>query len=137
MLVQLRLYLPRDAASVPLARRVLDTALATVGVTEQCRADIGLALSEACANVVAHAAETDRYEVRISAEGVECAIEVDNVGGVVDPRLLEQPPAAPNAERGRGLHIIRTVMDVAEVAAGPAGGLVVRMIKKLVFAPRP
>jgi serine/threonine-protein kinase RsbW len=136
MLVQLRLYLPNDAASVPLARRVLDTALATVGVTEQCRADIGLALSEACANVVAHAAEADRYEVRVSAEGRECSIEVDNVGEAVDTdRLARQPLAPPSAERGRGLHIIRAVMDVAEIASGPAGGVVVRMIKRLVFKP--
>jgi serine/threonine-protein kinase RsbW len=135
MLVQLLLYLPKDAASVPLARRVLDTALAAVDVTEQCRADIGLALSEACANVVTHAKEVDRYEVKVSAEDRQCVIEVFNTGGTVDYRRLTQPLADPRAERGRGLHIIRSVMDVAEVVAGPAGGMVVRMIKKLVFKP--
>jgi serine/threonine-protein kinase RsbW len=135
MLVQLLLYLPKDAASVPLARGVLDSALTAVGVTEQCRGDIGLALSEACGNVVTHANEADRYEVKVSAEERQCVIEVINVGGSVDYRRLVQPLADPKSERGRGLHIIRSVMDVAEVAAGPAGGLAVRMIKRLVFAP--
>ena len=46
---------PRDATSVPLTRRVLDAALASLGVTEDCRADVRLALSEACTNVVRHA----------------------------------------------------------------------------------
>ena len=137
MLVQLLLQLPKDAASVPLARRVLDTALEAVEVTEQCRADIGLALTEACGNVVDHAVETDRYEVKISAESRECVIEVTNRGAEVDRRKLVQPLAAPDAERGRGLYIIRAVMDVAEIVAGPAGGVMIRMIKKLVFTPKP
>ncbi|HEU5109746.1 MAG TPA: ATP-binding protein [Micromonosporaceae bacterium] len=133
MLVQLLLQLPRDAASVPLARRVLDTALASVDVTEQCRSDIGLALSEACGNVVDHAVEADRFEVKVSTEERRCVIEVVNAGDPVDRRRLLQPMVGPEAERGRGLHIIRAVMDVAEVVAGPAGGLAIRMIKKLVF----
>jgi serine/threonine-protein kinase RsbW len=137
VLVQLVLHLPRDAESVPLARRVLDSALATAGVTEECRSDINLALTEACANVVAHAAAVDRYEVKVTAEGQRCVIDVIDAGNELDPRRLSQPMPGPQSERGRGLHIIRAVMDVAEIVAGPAGGLVVRMIKKLVFAPRP
>ena len=120
---------------MPLARRVLDTALASVDVTEQCRSDICLALSEACGNVVDHAAEADRYDVKVSAEERQCVIEVINVGDPIDERRLLQPMAGPEAERGRGLHIIRAVMDVAEVAAGPAGGMMIRMIKQLVFTP--
>ncbi|HEV2256167.1 MAG TPA: ATP-binding protein, partial [Streptosporangiaceae bacterium] len=43
------------AASVPVTRRVLDRCLETLGVTPDTRADIALALGEACANVVQHA----------------------------------------------------------------------------------
>jgi Histidine kinase-like ATPase domain len=49
------LFLPRDAASVPISRQVLDSCLETLGVAAGTRTDIALALSEACANVVLHA----------------------------------------------------------------------------------
>jgi len=42
------LFLPRDAASVPITRQVLDGCLQTLGVTADTRTDIALALSEAC-----------------------------------------------------------------------------------------
>jgi len=49
------LFMPRDAASVPVSRQVLDSCLETLGVTSDTRTDIALALGEACANVVQHA----------------------------------------------------------------------------------
>ena len=55
MEVKVVLYLPRDAASVPVSRQVLDGCLQTLGVTPDTRADIASALSEACANVIKHA----------------------------------------------------------------------------------
>jgi len=55
------LYLPRDAASVPVSRQVLDGCLETLGVTPDTRTDIALALFEACANVIQHAAPADEY----------------------------------------------------------------------------
>jgi serine/threonine-protein kinase RsbW len=135
MVIRLVLYLPRDVGTVPMARRVLDGALSTAGVAPDCRADICLALTEACANVVSHADAADRYEVAITAEGQQCTIEVTDTGPGADAAQLNRPMPDGSTERGRGLHIIRAVMDVAEVAAGPAGGLVIRMIKRLVFTP--
>ena len=42
MEVKMVLYLPRDSASVPVSRRVLDGCLQTLGVTPDTRADIAL-----------------------------------------------------------------------------------------------
>jgi len=137
LVIRLVLHLPRDRETVPLARRVLDGALSTAGVAPDCRADINLALTEACANVVAHATDADEYEVSITAAGHECTIEVTDAGPGAEADQLSRPIPDARAESGRGLHIIRAVMDVAEVVAGPAGGLVIRMIKKLVFTPGP
>src|ERR1700722_5005321 len=55
MEIKMVLFLPRDVLSVPISRQVLDNCLETLGVTPDTRADIALALSEACANVVQHA----------------------------------------------------------------------------------
>lgn len=75
------LYLPRDAVSVPVSRQVLDGCLETLGVTPDTRADIALALSEACANVIQHAGPGEEYEVQVSAGNRQCVIEVVNTSG--------------------------------------------------------
>src|ERR1700748_1230888 len=80
MEIKMALYLPRDAASVPVTRRVLDRCLETLGVTPDTRADIALALSEACANVVQHAGPGEEYQVQVSTGNKQCVIEVADAG---------------------------------------------------------
>ncbi|MUT94407.1 ATP-binding protein, partial [Streptomyces sp. Z38] len=48
------LHLRRDAASVPLARRLLLGTMETAGVDPEISYDLSVALSEACANAVEH-----------------------------------------------------------------------------------
>src|SRR5579875_3392871 len=124
------LYLPRDAASVPVSRQVLDGCLATLGVTPDTRTDIALALSEACANVIQHADPADEYEVLATASNGRCVIEVVNTAhrdGAGEPgddepggsdgsdgpggQVFTPPrtPVSPTAEHGRGLQIIDAV----------------------------
>ena len=104
------LFLPRDAASVPITRQVLDGCLETLGVTADTRTDIALALSEACANVVLHAGAADEYEVMARADDDRCVIEVVNIG---NGATMASPsdPVPLTAERGRGLKIIGAVTD--------------------------
>ncbi|MFF2657656.1 ATP-binding protein [Kitasatospora sp. NPDC058032] len=90
------LHLKRDPASVPLARRILLGAMATAGVDPQIAHDLGVALSEACANAVEHGAggrPDDGYQVTASISGDLLRIEVTDSG----PGL--PGPAAPAARR--------------------------------------
>ena len=105
------LFLPRDAASVPITRQVLDGCLATLGVTADTRTDIALALSEACANVVLHAGAADEYEVMARADDDRCVIEVVNIGNGAATIAPPSDPVPLTAERGRGLKIIDAVTD--------------------------
>ena len=126
MEVKVVLYLPRDAASVPVSRQVLDGCLQTLGVTPDTRADIALALSEACANVIKHAGPCDEYEVQVNARNGQCEIEVVNTGSQEDrrapdrseggegwagPVVLTEDAVPAVAEHGRGLKIIDAVVD--------------------------
>src|ERR1700729_905891 len=100
------LHLPRDAVSVPVGRQVLNSCLETLGVAPDTRADIALALSEACANVVQHAGPGEEYEVQVSARDRRCTIEVVNAGnGEPAPGgfAVTDEPVAITAEHGRGL----------------------------------
>ncbi|HZN73714.1 MAG TPA: ATP-binding protein [Micromonosporaceae bacterium] len=58
----LAVCLPRDTAGIRLVRRVTETALT---VAEQCREQIAVVLTEACTNVVAHARNSDQYDVAV------------------------------------------------------------------------
>src|ERR1700722_19324092 len=97
MEIKLVLYLPRDAVSVPVSRQVLDSCLETLGVTPDTRADIALALSEACANVVQHAGPGEEYEVQVIAKDRRCAIEVVNAGSQ-NAELAPDSGAAGNGD---------------------------------------
>jgi serine/threonine-protein kinase RsbW len=140
--INLVLYLPRDAASVPVTRQVLDGCLETLGVTPDTRADIALALSEACANVIQHAGPGDEYEVQASARNGHCAIEVVNTGSgdgeAVDggPGIaVNGDPVPATAEHGRGLKIIDAVVDNLQLTGNRSQGTVVRFEKTLRWLP--
>ncbi|TDD71520.1 ATP-binding protein [Actinomadura rubrisoli] len=116
MKVVLEMTLPRNAESAPLVRHTLDASLRGLGVTSEVRADIALALGEACANVIQHAAAGMEYEVRARMDGLRCVVEVIDGGGGDVPAQWDGAPAAPLAEHGRGLHLMRAFTEEVHVA---------------------
>ena len=128
------LSLPRDVASVPVSRQVLDGCLEILGVTPGTRTDIALALGEACANVIQHAGPGDDYEVRASSRGGRCVIEVVNDGdAAVLPPPGDMPP--PTAEHGRGLKIIDAVAENLSLTGDGREGTTVHFEKPLDWLP--
>jgi len=140
MEITMVLHLPRDVASVPVSRQVLDGCLETLGVAPDTRADIALALSEACSNVVQHAGPGDEYQVEVRAGDGRCAIEVVNAGnpdgGNRDGRVaVSRDPVPETAEHGRGLKIIDAVVDNLELTGDGRNGVTVHFEKKLEWLP--
>jgi serine/threonine-protein kinase RsbW len=136
--IKMVLYLPRDTASVPVSRQVLDGCLETLGVTPDTRADIALALTEACANVVLHAGPGDEYEVEARTRNGQCVIEVVNTAGVdgrSDPLVLSDEPVPITAEHGRGLKIIDAVVDNLQLTGNEREGTSVHFEKRLDWLP--
>jgi serine/threonine-protein kinase RsbW len=159
MVITMVLNLPHDAASVPVSRQVLDGCLRTLGVTPDTRADIALALSEACANVIQHAGPGREYQVQVSAANGHCAIEVVNTGsGDSQPApdgsltgtvqggpgtgqeqaggiALTGGPVPATAEHGRGLKIINAVVDNLQLTGNEHQGTTVHFEKTLQWLP--
>jgi serine/threonine-protein kinase RsbW len=142
MEIKMVLFLPRDAASVPVSRQVLDGCLETLGVTEDTRTDIALALGEACANVVQHAGPGMDFEVLATARDGKCVIEVVNSGDRGEPvspgaalRPLAAEPVPATAEHGRGLKIIDAVVDKLELTGDGHDGTMVHFEKNLSWLP--
>lgn len=127
------LRLPRDAASVPLIRQLLDGTLRSLGVEPQVRDDIELMLTEACANVIKHADPSDEYTVSAAVHDHLCVIRVVDTGNGFDPR--EVMAAEPGAEHGRGLQIMRALADDIRFASRREQGAMVCLEKRLRYAP--
>jgi serine/threonine-protein kinase RsbW len=122
------LHLRSEAASVPLARRLLVGAMETAGVDPDVSYDLSVALSEACANAVAHGGcaspgASGAYQVTAYLDGEKCHIEVADSGPgfpagpspvPAAPPLSHRPvpsPAPYTAECGRGLGLIEQLAD--------------------------
>ena len=131
--VNLALCLPSDAVSVPLARHICRFSLKELGVTAGCLADVTLALTEACTNVLDHAADGVEYQVHLTVDGVRCVIRVKDAGQGFDYEALGQRRAMPTAESGRGLELIRALVDKVAFATVPEEGTIVYLEKDLEF----
>jgi serine/threonine-protein kinase RsbW len=126
------------------------------------RADIALALTEACANVIQHAGSGEEYEVEVSARNRRCVIEVVNTNirdreATSDDNLIStfQHRLGPDragpagsapaddaddcvsaiAEHGRGLKIIDAVADNLQLTRSTRHGTTVHFEKKLEWLP--
>ena len=76
--VKLSLVFPREALSVPVMRHMLGDALRGLGADDDGLAELLLAVTEACTNVVRHGGPGRRYEVVASVGRRGCRIEVQN-----------------------------------------------------------
>lgn len=128
---KLTLALPRDNQSVPVARRVMKNSLEVLGVRPDCVADIELALTEACTNVLDHAGDADEYEVSAGVDGTACVIEVIDRGQGFDGSAKGLADAEPHAEDGRGIQLMRALVDKVTFTSRPAVGTVVHLEKEL------
>lgn len=133
MELTLALCLPRDAASVPLARRVTGELLTSLGFVPDEVADVELALSEACGNVIRHSRDGDDYEVRLNVDGAVVSVDVEDKGPGFPDALVgadrDHPPS--EAETGRGIVLMAALLDELRFERAGENGSVVRMVRTL------
>lgn len=135
MVLTFSLYLPRDGTSVPFVRHFCRFALTELGVEDACTHDIELALAEACTNVLLHAADTDaEYVVELKIEEDNCSIEVVDAGTGFDHSKI--PDSMPEgAESGRGIQLMRALVDDLQFVSDKESGTAVRLKKTLAVNP--
>ncbi|WP_342750016.1 ATP-binding protein [Actinomadura mexicana] len=131
MEITMDLVLPRDGASVPATRKLLDAALAALGVEGHIRDDIEMMLTEACTNVIKHAEHGADYTVRAMIQDRRCVIKVIDSGAGFDAARVPLPD--PGAENGRGLMIMRALADDVRFASFPEDGALVALEKRLSY----
>jgi serine/threonine-protein kinase RsbW len=124
------LRLPRDELSVPIVRHICRSALLELGVEGPCLADIELAVTEACTNVLKHAQGTNQqYEVEVEVNEDAAEIRVIDAGVGFSTDAFQQ--ASGSAEQGRGLHLMRALVDDLHFISKPEQGTIVHLAKRL------
>jgi len=133
MQVIIALSLPRDERTIPVSRHIAATAMAEIGVGEDSTRDIAIALSEACTNVLKHSGPGDEYEVSLEVDEDQCVIRVVDTGRGFDSQSLGFRHANNSAEEGRGIELMRALVDQVRFISKPEAGTVVRLEKTLEF----
>ena len=134
MELSLALTLPRDEQTVPVARHIVRNAMDQVGVEETCVYDFELALSEACTNVLVHSGPGDQYVVRLDLEDRIGVIRVIDVGHGFDSAKLQADDPLAEAERGRGLGLMRALVDRVDFTSRSEAGTIVTLEKVLTYS---
>ena len=122
-----RLDLPREAGSVPAVRRLLRSTLAVLHVDRESGADLEIAITEACANVVCHASGAESFEVLLEVADDRCSIDVRDEGAGFDPAAVGPP--GRGSERGRGLLLIRALAENVRMHSAPRHGSLIHFEK--------
>lgn len=133
------LCLPHDALSVPFARRVVRYTMTQLGVEADCVQDVEVAVTEACTNVLRHARrEDDEYEMEITIEGSQASIRIKDTGHGFDYASLADAHEQTadlhldlTEEGGRGILLMRALVDNVEFTSEPEAGTIVHLTKTI------
>jgi serine/threonine-protein kinase RsbW len=131
--INLSLLLPRDVTTLPLVRHLCKHCLWEIGVSRECASDVELAVTEACTNVVKHSSGDDAYEVKIAITDDNCEIRVIDTGHGFDGGSLGQADVEATAESGRGIQLMRALVDNIKFVSEPEQGTIVHLVKTLDF----
>jgi serine/threonine-protein kinase RsbW len=130
------LCLPREEVTVPVVRHLCGASLRNLGVEDDCVSDIELAVSEACSNVLKHGGGAgQQYEVTVSVDQRRARITVSDTGGGFD--VAGRAATAPDdrAEGGRGLLLMRHLVDDLNFVTEGRGRTTLRLEKELALEP--
>jgi serine/threonine-protein kinase RsbW len=132
MTVAVTFILPRRREAVGQARRLMAHVLAELGAPPEHAEIISLALSEACTNAVEHSSGAAPFTLQVECTAGSVRLTVSSSGAFVPADPLGQMPG-PTALRGRGVPLMRTLMDDFDIVAGD-GRTTVTMCKNFEFA---
>lgn len=129
--VRFSLAMPREAYTVPVVRRFIGDALRAMGVADDCLDDLLLAGAEACSNVLEHGGPARRYEVEARIGEGLCVLEILDEGEGFD--VGQVPTPKPDSESGRGILLMRELVDEVSFVNRPDRGTVVCLQKRLAW----
>jgi serine/threonine-protein kinase RsbW len=122
--------------NIELVQVVLKDSLERLGLDEDARHWVDIAVREAVANAIKHGNRQDptkRVEVDLGLDGESLVIRVEDEGEGFEPGEVSNPLAPENLLKpsGRGIFYMRSFMDEVQYGLRPDGGTVVTLRKRL------
>jgi len=131
-----RLAVPSIPDRISEVDEFLESALRKAEIAEEIIADVAIAVTEIVNNAINHgnARNPERLVVmRLTIDPKEIKVEVTDEGEGFDPGIIPDPLAQENLLRevGRGIFIVRHLMDTVDIDSVPGRGTMVRITKQL------
>ena len=106
------------------------------GLSESELADVAISVTEAVTNAIVHGNRSDedkKVEVTLEIKDPDVVIWVKDQGGGFDPGSVPSPVEKDNILRkvGRGIFILKSLMDDVDFKFRSEGGTLVKMVKHL------
>ena len=96
--------------------------------------DIITAVGEVCDNAIEHGRSEMGIDVEYSMTATEFRVEVQDYGPGFDPRGRGEQPPDVFAESGRGIFLMKSLMDTLEIESQPDLGTRIVMAKSRIVA---
>ncbi len=138
---QVRISIGSRFEHIDLIQIVVDDALARLGLDEDSRHWVGIAVREGVANAIKHGNQQDPEKevgVELAIEGDHAIIRIEDNGEGFDVEEVGDPLAPENLLKpnGRGIFYMKSFMDDIEYSKNPAGGTVVTLRKRIAGTPQ-
>jgi serine/threonine-protein kinase RsbW len=128
--------IPSSTDHIATVDEFLEEWLRTRNVSEDIIADLAIAITELVNNAIKHGNkknQTKRVTVHLFLENGRAKATIADEGGGFNPDTVANPVAEENLmkEIGRGIFIVRSLMDEVEFDFPPEGGTRVTITKKI------
>jgi len=122
--------------NIELVQVVLKDCLQRMGMDDDTQHWVDVAVREALANAIKHGNAQDparQVQVDLVLAHSELVIQVEDEGVGFDPSRLDNPLSPENLLRpnGRGIFYMKSFMDDIHYGAGPGGGTMVTLRKRV------
>ncbi len=129
------LEIPANAKYISLARLLAGSIARHMNFSEDSVDDLKIAVSEMCTNAVIHTgngtARKAPITIRYIVGEASLTIEVRDQGPGFDPLCVLESQPSELLEKGFGIPLIRSLVDVFECDSSPGGGTRVSITKFL------
>lgn len=131
-----QVIIPSSLDYLPKVDEYVERKLRKLGVNKDKLADIAISVTEAVTNAVLHGNKNDlkkKVRIKLKTDSSCVVITVEDEGNGFDPESVQSPIEKGNILKpvGRGIFILKSLMDKVDFIIPPQKGTIVKMTKFL------
>ena len=131
-----QIEIPSTLDYLPKVDEFVERKLKKLGIEKDQIVDIAISVTEAVTNAVVHGNKNDlskKVKISLKADSSCVQVTVEDEGGGFDPGSVQSPIEEENLlkEKGRGIFILKSLMDKVEFFCESTKGSKVKMVKFL------